>query len=104
MKHIRRGSHGRIIPPGPDDPVVLPRITVQHRLADEEEKRAYLKEGVLQKIRENTTVDVEGREYHVVLYESDTWLVYDDDREADLRISIQHVNFREVDGLPSRRF
>ncbi len=100
MKHVRRGEGGGIIPPGPDDPIVLPRITVQHRLATEQEKRAYLKEGVLQKIRENTTVIVEGREYHVVMYESDTWLVYDEDREDDWRITAQHVSFRE-DGRPT---
>ena len=34
------------------------------------------------------------------MYESDTWLVYDEDREDDWRISAQHINFRE-DGRPT---
>ena len=56
LKHMRANDHGGPIPAAFDEPLVLPKITVQVRLAEENARQAYLKEGVLSSIHEHAAV------------------------------------------------
>ena len=85
--------HGYPVPAF-EEHLVLPKITVQVRLAEEHERQAYMKEGVLAKIEENATVDVVGAgPHHVVGFESSCLWVYDPTQEWS--ISTLHANFVE---------
>ena len=93
MQYIGTNHHGYPVPAF-EDMLVLPKITVQVRLAEEHERQAYMKEGVLAKIQENTTIDIhEVGPRHVVGFESSCIWVYDPTQEWT--ISIQHANFFE---------
>ena len=56
MQHVARGHNGMPVVPAFDDPLVPPKMTVQARLASDEEREAYLKEGILATIGENASV------------------------------------------------
>ena len=99
MKHVARGLNGMPVAPAFDAPLVLPRMTVQLRLASDQERLTYLREGILAKIGENASVEVEELGVgHVVGYESQEIWAYDPDGEW--RIATQRTNFRE-DGRPT---
>ena len=99
MKHVARGLNGMPVAPAFDAPLVLPRMTVQLRLASDEERLAYLREGILSKIGENASVQVEELgASHVVGYESEEIWAYDP--YGEWGIATQRTNFRE-DGRPT---
>ena len=50
MQHVANKLNGMPVAPAFDDPLVLPRMTAQVRIASEDERLAYLREGVLAKI------------------------------------------------------
>lgn len=99
MKHVKPGNRGDPVSPAPDAPLVLPRSTAHLRLAYEAARMAYLREGVMHKIKQNAQINIEGRPYYTMAPYSATRLVWDD-ATREWTVSAQRTSFHE-EGRPT---